>query len=70
MLASGTGRIVRFVPDLLDEMSRFFVPLIDQIVNLKIASKTLVSIRDTLLPRLVSGELRIPDAERIVGEQI
>ena len=30
-------------------------------------SRTLVAIRDTLLPKLISGELRLPDAERIVG---
>jgi len=30
-------------------------------------SHTLVSLRDTLLPKLISGELRVPDAERIVG---
>jgi len=26
---------------------------------------TLVAIRDTLLPKLISSELRLPDAERI-----
>ena len=26
--------------------------------------------RDTLLPKLISGELRVPDAERIVGGQV
>ncbi len=30
-------------------------------------SRILASIRDTLLPKLISGELRVPDAERIVG---
>lgn len=29
--------------------------------------ETLAILRDTLLPRLISGELRVPDAERIVG---
>jgi type I restriction enzyme S subunit len=57
-------------PDLLKEMDRFFAPLIGQIVNLKLASRTLGTIRDTLLPKLVSGELRIPDVERIVGGQL
>lgn len=33
-------------------------------------SDTLVSLRDTLLPRLLSGELRIPDAEKIVGRAV
>ncbi len=31
-------------------------------------SDTLAALRDTLLPKLISGELRIPDAERMVGE--
>ena len=31
-------------------------------------NRTLSTIRDTLLPKLISGEIRIPDAERIVSE--
>ncbi len=31
-------------------------------------SGTLLQIRDTLLPKLISGELRIPDAEKIIEE--
>jgi type I restriction enzyme, S subunit len=31
-------------------------------------SRTLVELRDTLLPRLISGELRIPDAEKLLAE--
>jgi type I restriction enzyme S subunit len=27
----------------------------------------LVKLRDTLLPKLISGELRVPDAGRIIG---
>ncbi|MDI9570298.1 MAG: hypothetical protein QM278_06195 [Pseudomonadota bacterium] len=30
-------------------------------------SRTLAALRDTLLPKLISGDLRVPDAERIVG---
>jgi type I restriction enzyme S subunit len=30
----------------------------------------LVKLRDTLLPKLISGELRVPDAERIVGAAV
>lgn len=33
----------------------------------ELESRTLATIRDTLLPKLISGELRIKDAERIVG---
>ena len=35
-----------------------------------IECQTLASLRDTLLPKLVSGELRVPDAERIVGRMV
>jgi type I restriction enzyme S subunit len=33
-------------------------------------SKTLAATRDLLLPRLLSGELRVPDAERLVAEAV
>ena len=33
-------------------------------------SRTLAAIRDTLLPKLISGEIRIKDAEKIVGEAV
>ena len=51
---------------LLKEMDRYFSPLIDQIVQLKVASKTIAAIRDAFLPKLISGESRLKDAERIV----
>ncbi len=31
---------------------------------------TLIKLRDTLLPKLISGELRVPDAERFVGAAV
>ena len=31
-------------------------------------SSVLAKIRDTLLPKLISGELRIPEAERLLAE--
>jgi type I restriction enzyme S subunit len=55
---------------LLEEMSRYFAPLIDEMVQAKVASKTLAAIRDTLLPKLISGDLRIPDAEKLVEAQV
>jgi type I restriction enzyme S subunit len=30
-------------------------------------SRTLAALRDTLLPKLISGELRVKDAERFVN---
>ena len=33
-------------------------------------NETLVSLRDSLLPKLLSGQLRIPDAEKLVTDAI
>ena len=33
-------------------------------------SKSLAKLRDTLLPKLLSGELRIPDAEKLVARSL
>ena len=38
--------------------------------SLDTESRTLAQLRDTLLPKLISGELRVPDAERIIGATV
>jgi type I restriction enzyme S subunit len=43
-------------------------PMIDRIVAGIHESYTLAALRDTLLPKLISGEFRVGDAERFVGE--
>ncbi len=47
-------------------MTDLLEPIIEQIVQNSIQSRTLAALRDALLPKLISGELRVPDAERIV----
>jgi type I restriction enzyme S subunit len=42
-------------------------PLLDRIAAAETESEVMAALRDTLLPKLISGELRVPDAERIVG---
>jgi type I restriction enzyme S subunit len=49
---------------LLDAMSKIMSPLIDQIIANRIQSRTLASVRDTLLPKLLSGELSVAEASR------
>jgi type I restriction enzyme S subunit len=49
---------------------RALAPLFDQMVSNAQQSRALAQLRDTLLPKLISGELRVPDAERIVGAAI
>jgi type I restriction enzyme, S subunit len=55
------------VLDRFDEQVR---PLFQRMHENQKESQALVDLRDTLLPKLISGELRVPDAEQIVGSQI
>jgi type I restriction enzyme S subunit len=52
-----------------DELARAFNDKVgsmtDRFILLKNESRTLAALRDTLLPKLISGELRVKDAERI-----
>lgn len=45
-------------------------PLIDRIIENDLQSRTLTALRDTLLPKLISGELRVRDAERLVEDNL
>jgi type I restriction enzyme S subunit len=45
-------------------------PMMDALVTRALESRTLATLRDTLLPRLISGQLRVADAERIAGRSI
>jgi type I restriction enzyme S subunit len=50
--------------------SRVVKPIIDQIARNIDLAKTLATLRDTLLPRLISGQLRLPDAEDAIAEAV
>lgn len=45
-------------------------PLYRHIVENERESRSLAHLRDTLLPKLISGELRVPDAERVIGTAV
>ena len=47
--------------------SKMTESLMNQVLQNSLQSRTLAQLRDTLLPKLISGELRVPNAERIVG---
>ena len=55
-------------PLLLVAMDSAFTTLLDRAFGLRRQSKDLGSIRDALLPKLISGEIRIPDAEKMLEE--
>jgi type I restriction enzyme S subunit len=42
-------------------------PLIERIIAGIHESRTLAALRDALLPKVLSGELRVPEAERTAG---
>jgi len=50
--------------DLLKALDPIFSPLIESQWRRKVQSRILEELRDTLLPKLISGELRVQDAER------
>jgi type I restriction enzyme S subunit len=52
----------------VQEFERLVEPIEDRIIGSERQQATLVALRDALLPKLVSGELRVPDAERIAVE--
>lgn len=53
--------------EVAEVFTKQFKPMIEQIHQDIAESRTLASLRDALLPKLISGELRVADAEKIVG---
>ena len=51
-----------------DYLKNLLTPVFNKISNNLFEIQTLSEIRDTLLPKLISGELKIPDAENLVEE--
>jgi len=49
----------------LERFEELAAPVFDRIVEGTSAAQTLATLRDTLLPRLISGQLRLPEAEAL-----
>lgn len=54
----------------LEFANGFFQPIFDLQANAKIESNKLAALRDYLLPRLLSGQVRVRDAEAAVEDQV
>ena len=54
--------------DLPSSFQKLAAPLFDRTHQNRSEAKTLAALRDTLLPRLISGDLRVEDAERFMAE--
>ncbi|MBF2755408.1 MAG: restriction endonuclease subunit S [Gammaproteobacteria bacterium AqS3] len=63
-------RAVCAVPDLptLEKLGEIFQPLVDRQIVLQQESRVLQQLRDTVQPKLISGELDVSDAERFLGK--
>ena len=44
-------------------------PIREKCAGAVAANNTLTKLRDTLLPKLISGELRIPEAEQLIEKK-
>ncbi|MDA8417136.1 MAG: restriction endonuclease subunit S [Betaproteobacteria bacterium] len=49
--------------EIIQAISVYFAPLLERWITNELKAQTLATLRDTLLPRLISGQLRLPDAE-------
>jgi type I restriction enzyme S subunit len=54
--------------ELLRAMDLVFQPIVESIWHRAVQSRNLATLRDALLPKLISGELRIEEAERFLKE--
>ena len=59
------AKVVVPAGDTLKAANETLSPLIDKVIVTRIESRTLAALRDTLLPKLISGELRVKDGERV-----
>ena len=55
---------------LLSSMDKIMNPLFEQVINSNLESHTLATLRDTLLPKLMSGEIRVKEAEKIINDKL
>jgi type I restriction enzyme S subunit len=53
--------------ELTTALSSLFMPILDSIISLNLQIRSLKKTRDALLPRLLSGEIDVSDAERFAG---
>ncbi len=58
------------VPDraLLEAVDALFASMLEEQIRCELESRALAELRDTLLPKLISGELRVPDVEKILED--
>lgn len=56
--------------DLMNPMSDLMTPLVRKTIENNLESRTLAELRDRLLPKLMSGEIRVKDAQKTVEDAV
>lgn len=56
--------------DLIQKTSSIFEPILERYIANSLQAKELAELRDTLLPRLISGQLRLPEAQALVEDAV
>jgi len=56
--------------ELISEFEKIVSPLFERTVQNVKESRALKKLRDTLLPKLISGELCLPEAERLTEQAL
>jgi type I restriction enzyme S subunit len=54
----------------LHAASRYLDPLLNRWISNELQARCLTELRETLLPRLISGQLRLPEAEEQLGDAL
>ena len=70
LIAFPKYRVIWPARQLIDRFHRLAEPLWSRIHQNQAEARNLVAIRDTLLPKLISGELRVKDAERVLTDTL
>ena len=61
---------VKVAPDIITLFESLAYPIDENIRSNEEEMQSLAKLRDTLLPKLISGELRVPDAEKLLEDAL
>jgi type I restriction enzyme S subunit len=64
------ARVAMPAPEVLEELSPLMEPLLERRVNGALQARELAAIRDSLLPRLISGKLPVKEARDQIDEAL
>jgi type I restriction enzyme, S subunit len=65
-----SSRVVLPPPPVLKAFEERSAPLFLRVLESSVESHTLAALRDALLPKLISGELRVKNAEKFIGRPV